>query len=175
MKFGEQILAHLTPEWRKQYVQYEELKKLIYDAFASEEGGGDVEQTELSAEQMRQHSVRFFALADDELTKVNLFYSMKIAEAQRKYHELQHDLDVSKAQLLQQDSAEKSKTRLFGGKDERSKNVQKLKFAFSEYYLNLVLIQNYQQLNNTGFRKILKKYDKLFQTDKGKMGNLKVP
>jgi len=42
-----------------------------------------------------------------------------------------------------------------------------LKLAFSEFYLMLVLLQNYQTLNFTGFRKILKKHDKLFQTVRG--------
>ena len=42
-----------------------------------------------------------------------------------------------------------------------------LKLAFSEFYLMLVLLQNYQTLNFTGFRKILKKHDKLFQTSRG--------
>ena len=42
-----------------------------------------------------------------------------------------------------------------------------LKLAFSEFYLMLVLLQNYQTLNYTGFRKILKKHDKLFQTSRG--------
>ena len=42
-----------------------------------------------------------------------------------------------------------------------------LKLAFSEFYLMLVLLQNYQTLNSTGFRKILKKHDKLFQTTRG--------
>ena len=42
-----------------------------------------------------------------------------------------------------------------------------LKLAFSEYYLMLVLLRNYQTLNYTGFRKILKKHDKLFETTRG--------
>lgn len=36
-----------------------------------------------------------------------------------------------------------------------------LKLALSEFYLSLVLLQNYQSLNFTGFRKILKKHDKV--------------
>lgn len=43
-----------------------------------------------------------------------------------------------------------------------------LKRALSELYLNLVLLQNFQQLNHTGFRKILKKYDKLARSSRGK-------
>lgn len=50
---------------------------------------------------------------------------------------------------------------------EQSKTIQQLKLAFSEFYLSLVLLQNYQQLNGTGFRKILKKHDKLFMNEKG--------
>ncbi len=56
--------------------------------------------------------------------------------------------------------------------DERTerkqyKNTSKLKAAFSEFYLMLALLQNYQLLNFNGFRKILKKHDKLFQTTRG--------
>ncbi|CAF3163840.1 unnamed protein product [Rotaria sp. Silwood2] len=47
------------------------------------------------------------------------------------------------------------------------KSLSNLKAAFSEFYLMLVLLQNYQVLNFTGFRKILKKHDKIFQTTRG--------
>ena len=57
-------------------------------------------------------------------------------------------------------------------REKQSQRVQyrkrsDLKLAFSEFYLMLVLLQNYQTLNFTGFRKILKKHDKLFQTTRG--------
>ena len=32
MKFGEQLASHLTPEWRKQYIEYERLKTMLYEA-----------------------------------------------------------------------------------------------------------------------------------------------
>lgn len=65
---------------------------------------------------------------------------------------------------------------------EQSKTAQQLKLAYSEFYLNLVLLQNFQQLkyfyqinskllytifSSTGFRKILKKHDKLMQNERG--------
>jgi len=48
-----------------------------------------------------------------------------------------------------------------------SRKLHDLKLAFSEFYLSLVLLQNYQNLNFTGFRKILKKHDKLMSTNSG--------
>lgn len=39
--------------------------------------------------------------------------------------------------------------------------MHELRLAFSEFYLSLILLQNYQNLNFTGFRKILKKHDKV--------------
>lgn len=57
-----------------------------------------------------------------------------------------------------------------GGKNKGKVNVRphlptrklrELKLAFSEFYLSLILLQNYQNLNYTGFRKILKKHDKV--------------
>ncbi|CAG9835977.1 unnamed protein product [Diabrotica balteata] len=48
-----------------------------------------------------------------------------------------------------------------------TRKLQELKLAFSEFYLSLILLQNYQTLNHTGFRKILKKHDKLLSTDVG--------
>jgi SPX domain protein involved in polyphosphate accumulation len=47
------------------------------------------------------------------------------------------------------------------------RKLNDLKLAFSEFYLMLVLLKNYQTLNFTGFRKILKKHDKLFETTRG--------
>ena len=51
---------------------------------------------------------------------------------------------------------------------QASKQRRILKRALSETYLNLILLQNFQQLNHTGFRKILKKHDKLAQSSRGK-------
>ena len=48
-----------------------------------------------------------------------------------------------------------------------TRKLHELKLAFSEFYLSLVLLQDYQNLNFTGFRKILKKHDKLLNTDAG--------
>ena len=100
--------------------------------------------------------------------KINNFYAEKLAEAKRKYATLS-------AELTQSSAPEKSKkeVRFFGiskntGEETKisGRKLTDLKLAFSEYYLSLVLLQNYQNLNYTGFRKILKKHDKNLTTGK---------
>jgi len=57
--------------------------------------------------------------------------------------------------------------QFFGVKKEPIRKLQDLKLAFSEFYLSLILLQNYQNLNYTGFKKILKKHDKMLCSDSG--------
>lgn len=52
-------------------------------------------------------------------------------------------------------------------KNHPARKLKELRFAFSEFYLSLVFLQNYQHLNFTGFRKILKKYDKVLHSELG--------
>jgi SPX domain protein involved in polyphosphate accumulation len=86
--------------------------------------------------------------------------SEKMAEATRKFAALQNELKISlgenknsnKSQLIQKTG---------GRSTVPARKIQELKLAFSEFYLSLILLQNYQNLNFTGFRKILKKHDKV--------------
>lgn len=81
----------------------------------------------------------------------------KLAEATRKFATLQTEL---------KSHFETIKPK--GGGDKKAiprRKVQELKLAFSEFYLSLILLQNYQNLNYTGFRKILKKHDKVSMVD----------
>jgi SPX domain protein involved in polyphosphate accumulation len=52
-------------------------------------------------------------------------------------------------------------------KRHRYRKLNDIKLAFSEFYLMIILLKNYQTLNYTGFCKILKKHDKLFETTRG--------
>jgi len=36
MKFAERLSALITPEWRKQYITYEEMKKMLYNAMENQ-------------------------------------------------------------------------------------------------------------------------------------------
>lgn len=103
----------------------------------------------------------FFHYCDLELKKINTFYSEKLAEATRKFAGLMAELKEANEQAQRHSKKNAHKTQI------PARKVQELKLAFSEFYLSLILLQNYQNLNYTGFRKILKKHDKLLRVDHG--------
>ncbi|XP_078488792.1 xenotropic and polytropic retrovirus receptor 1 homolog [Ciona intestinalis] len=174
MKFGANLQAHLTPEWRSQYIDYEVLKNMLYECKddAPNSEFGTSEETDRHIALFEEN---FFAECDVQLTKVNTFFAEKQAEATRKFALLQSELQAHKNSLLTNpNSVSKLRRRLPRGRlfmrdkeKVRIKTIIDLKLAFSEYYLSLILLQNYQELNFTGFRKILKKHDKVLDTDKG--------
>lgn len=103
----------------------------------------------------------FFHYCEQELKKINTFYSEKMAEATRKYAALSTELKEAI------EAAQKSTKKSVQKAGIPTRKAQELKLAFSEFYLSLILLQNYQNLNHTGFRKILKKHDKLLRVEYG--------
>lgn len=95
----------------------------------------------------------------------SLIHTEKLAEATRKYANLRTEL----AEILEDEFQTKKSMskKLLRKKTHPARKLQDLKLAFSEFYLGLILLQNYQTLNFTGFRKILKKHDKLLTCDLG--------
>lgn len=117
----------------------------------------------------------FLMECQNELTRVNNFFLEKLSEARRKHNTLKiqllayshvpghtsSDLSIGSNRIAshlpnrRRSSAEKKMTQ------------RQLRSAYSEFYLSLVLLQNYQSLNETGFRKICKKYDKYLRSTAG--------
>jgi len=153
MKFAEHLGAHITPEWRKQYIQYEEMKAMLYAAL-EQAPCAEVVEEEVLTRYFARFDETFFTYCDKELAKINTFYSEKIAEATRKFAMLKSELEGSEFEQTKKKKIQRRK-------------VMDLKLAFSEFYLSLILLQNYQNLNFTGFRKILKKHDKMLRTEAG--------
>ncbi|XP_053949106.1 xenotropic and polytropic retrovirus receptor 1-like [Anastrepha ludens] len=162
MRFSQKLGTFLTPEWRSQYINYELLKEMLTSAVEN----APTDQSDLRAVQSYYaiFDDRFFERCDMELQKVNTFYAEKLAEAKRKHAALKTELKKSL-------NAAEQRGRIsiidFSTILPRRK-AKDFRFAFSELYLGLVLLQNYQSLNHTGFRKILKKHDKLLRNPKGK-------
>uniref|UniRef100_A0A8D3B496 Xenotropic and polytropic retrovirus receptor 1 n=1 Tax=Scophthalmus maximus TaxID=52904 RepID=A0A8D3B496_SCOMX len=172
MKFTEHLSAHITPEWRKQYIQYEAFKDMLY---AAQDQAPSIEVTDEDTVKRyyAKFEEKFFQTCEKELAKINTFYSEKLAEAQRRFatlqNELQSSLDAQRESAANAQGLRRRKTVFALSQQERCKhrNIKDLQLAFSEFYLSLILLQNYQNLNFTGFRKILKKHDKILETSRG--------
>lgn len=171
MKFAEHLSSHITPEWRKQYLQYEAFKDMLY---AAQDQAPSIEVTD--DDTVKRYYAKFeesfFQTCEKELLKINTFYSEKLAEAQRRSATLQNELQSSldaQRESVTPPGLRRRKTVFNRSQEERCqhRNIKDLKLAFSEFYLSLILLQNYQNLNFTGFRKILKKHDKILDTSRG--------
>ncbi|XP_017159879.1 xenotropic and polytropic retrovirus receptor 1a [Poecilia reticulata] len=171
MKFAEHLSSHITPEWRKQYLRYEAFKEMLYSA-QDQAPSIEVTDEDTVKRYYAKFEERFFQNCEKELLKINTFYSEKLAEAQRRFATLQNELQSSMDAQRERNAPSglrKRRTLFHLTQEERSKNhnIMDLKLAFSEFYLSLILLQNYQNLNFTGFRKILKKHDKILDTTRG--------
>uniref|UniRef100_A0A672KAI8 Xenotropic and polytropic retrovirus receptor 1 homolog n=1 Tax=Sinocyclocheilus grahami TaxID=75366 RepID=A0A672KAI8_SINGR len=171
MKFAEHLSAHITPEWRKQYIQYEAFKEMLY---AAQDQAPSIEVTDEDTVKRyyAKFEEKFFQTCEKELSKINTFYSEKLAEAQRRFATLQNELQSSLDAQRESNvpglrSHRKTVFPLSNKERNKHRNIKDLQLAFSEFYLSLILLQNYQNLNFTGFRKILKKHDKILDTQRG--------
>lgn len=96
-------------------------------------------------------------------------FTEKLAEATRRFASLNNELsDILSVSEDVQTGNHKARYRrhILHKKPVSASKLQELKLAFSEFYLFLILLQNYQNLNFTGFRKILKKHDKVGRLSK---------
>ncbi|XP_037710436.1 xenotropic and polytropic retrovirus receptor 1 [Drosophila subpulchrella] len=167
MKFGQTLDTLMVPEWRQQYMNYNELKNMILNAV-------DKAPNRSSANNAyyRDFEILFFATCKVELTKVNDFFVHKQAEAHRKLATLNFQLTLMGRHRTQQDPrgsiSSRASTSSRSLHDNRKKPpLNKLRLAMSEFYLSLIMLQNYQTLNMTAFRKICKKYDKNLKSEAG--------
>ena len=169
MKFAKHLGTHITPEWRKQYIQYEEMKAMLYKALELAPSA-EVLGEEVPKRYFACFDEAFFTFCTKELTKINAFYFEKLTAATQKFVALKSDLEGTKEKSLRMLTNTFAKEVLRTEEKNRRlprRKVLDLKLAFSEFYLSLILLQNYQNLNFTGFQKILKKHDKLLHTEAG--------
>lgn len=76
MKFAEHLLAHITPEWRKQYIHYEELKIRLYHV-AEKAPAPESVDPEALVRYFTAFDEEFFQQCERELTNINTFFSGK--------------------------------------------------------------------------------------------------
>lgn len=76
----------------------------------------------------------------------------------------QTDVDLQHLQTKSETTPQSKKKIISSYKNK----INQLKFAFRELYFNLVLFEQYTQLNYTGFEQILRKHDRMFASTLGR-------
>ncbi|KAJ1778353.1 phosphate system positive regulatory protein pho81, partial [Coemansia sp. RSA 1824] len=142
MKFGKHIQAQTIPEWAAHYMSYKALKKIINEL--SVPLSPSINPAEAAKQRLRTVKAAFFFQVDRELEKVNTFYVQKEADAQVRLKSL----------------IEKQRNLRSRGPRNRTATIRALHEAFLNSRHDLDKLQNFVEINNTGFRKILKKWDK---------------
>ncbi|KAG2781177.1 hypothetical protein PC129_g20389 [Phytophthora cactorum] len=174
MKFGKQLEISANPEWRDNYVQYKRLKRLIKRvAFEVEKkqnkqkklqqkmehNAGDV-QLQVTVDEthpllkpvvddVQDAKDQFWEVLDTNLKIVNDFYVGKVVTLTRSVGEFETMLED-----------EKNPT---GHVHTRSRTHSQADHGFAalqEIYDTLVDLRTFVQINHSGFRKIVKKFDK---------------
>ena len=97
----------------------------------------------------------FFEEVQRELDGVDRFFRKQEAKLLYQFREIEEAVNILMAAIANSGSRKLNRKR------------EALKEVISEYYLSITLLQNFQQLNHTGFRKILKKFDKLARSERG--------
>ncbi|KAF9932037.1 phosphate system positive regulatory protein pho81 [Linnemannia zychae] len=161
MKFGKQIQFQQIPEWQSHYMSYKGLKKIINSLIqekaqisvtiaaspppASSEEGAAVQLEDENSTFLQSQKAAFFFKLERELEKVNSFYLQKESELKVRLRSL---IDKEKIILSRQ------------GRPGTNSSINSLKEAFKQFEQDLSKLQKFVETNGTGFRKILKKWDK---------------
>lgn len=123
-------------------MNYKGLKKIIKELSSPLTPG--ISPNEASKLRLQTVKAAFFSQVDRELEKVNSFYLQKEADTKSRLRYL-----IDKKMLLRS-----------RGPRNRATTIHALREAFLNSRHGLDKLQNFVEVNNTGFRKILKKWDK---------------
>ncbi|KAF9433256.1 phosphate system positive regulatory protein pho81 [Entomortierella beljakovae] len=157
MKFGKQIQFQQITEWQNHYMSYKGLKKIINSliqdkaqtsltiAASPPPGSTPVIPEDEYSKFLQSQKAAFFFKLERELEKVNSFYLQKESELKVRLRSL---IDKEKVILSRQ------------GRPGTSSSINSLKEAFRQFEQDLSKLQKFVETNGTGFRKILKKWDK---------------
>ncbi|KAL1917087.1 uncharacterized protein VTP21DRAFT_5285 [Calcarisporiella thermophila] len=158
MKFGKQLINLQVPEWAPYYLNYKALKKIIGslqnapvdtapDAATISVAAAGVPDAD-PAKTLQSIKAAFFFRLERELEKINQFYLQKEAELNVRLRTL---VDKKKI-VLARDEQLMTHHKLT--------SLTSLQEAFHQFEHDLNKLQKFVEINGTGFRKILKKWDK---------------
>ncbi|CAO1628880.1 unnamed protein product [Sympodiomycopsis kandeliae] len=167
MKFGKQLQSNQIPGWSAAYLDYKFLKKIINSLEKGRLGDAALFATGVrpeyeadstsaqilprleGADELQAHKAAFFFKLERELEKINAFYLQKEAE-----------LRVRLKTLTDKRSLITAKRGAIAKLSKESPAFYALYEGFRYFEKDLGKLQQFIEINATGFRKILKKWDK---------------
>ncbi|OAY62452.1 SPX domain-containing protein 3 [Manihot esculenta] len=148
MKFGKRLkqqIQETLPDWRDKYLSYKELKKLVrLLSSAPLLSGGSIEYAKAEAE--------FVHMLNNEIDKFNSFFMEQEEDFIIRHKELQ--------QRIQSVIDSWGPNGSHPSEAEYKKEISKIRKDIIDFHGEMVLLENYSNINYTGLGKILKKYDK---------------
>ena len=146
MKFGKTLLSQQLPEYSAYYINYKALKKIIKSLAAGSENETLLDDNGNQQTRIQANKATFFFKLERELDKVNAFYLQKEVELRARFTAL-----LEKKRTILARSSKQSRT---------SAKFIVLQEGFQQFERDLNKLQQYVELNATGFYKALKKWDK---------------
>ncbi|KAG2660528.1 SPX domain-containing membrane protein OsI_08463 [Panicum virgatum] len=134
VNFGKRLMADHLEEWREYYINYKMMKKKVKQY---------VQQTQTGGKNREQVLKEFSRVLDDQIEKIVLF----LLQQQGHLASRIEDLGEQRAALMEQSDISQ---------------ICQLREAYREVGYDLVKLLRFLDINATGIRKILKKFDKRF-------------
>ncbi|THH13892.1 hypothetical protein EW146_g6378 [Bondarzewia mesenterica] len=189
-QFGKQLQAEIIPGWSEYYLDYKFLKKIVSSLAAKRPGSeaaslalgirpgdllsqapassvGNTDSTSIEFDEpsilswygqeddrgpdFQAHKAAFFFKLERELEKINAFYLRKEAELKLRLETLLSKRRAAALRVLPDDI------------DDTTQNYVEWKAVEEGFHLlerDIAKLQQFIEINATGFRKILKKWDK---------------
>ncbi|CAN6240560.1 unnamed protein product [Urochloa humidicola] len=134
VNFGKKLMVDQVEEWKGYYINYKLMKKMLRQY---------VEQTQHGGKDREQVLKEFSRILDDQIERIVLF----LLQQQGRLASRIEELGEKRTALLEQyDIAQ----------------VSQLRDAYREVGFDLIKLLRFVDINATGIRKILKKFDKRF-------------
>ncbi|KAF7010359.1 hypothetical protein CFC21_024780 [Triticum aestivum] len=134
VNFGKKLMADQVEEWKGYYINYKLMKKLLKQY---------VQQTQIGGKDCEQVLKEFSRILDDQIERIVLFLLQQQGHLSRRIEEL----GAQRAAIMQQVDT----SRVF-----------QLREDYRDVGRDLVKLLRFVDMNATGLRKILKKFDKRF-------------
>ncbi|KAJ3159222.1 Glycerophosphocholine phosphodiesterase [Geranomyces michiganensis] len=147
MKFGRTLGQYQNPEWASQYLAYKSLKRLIKQIKRVQGQQGNGAGPPAGSATSADMRAAFVKMVDQEAAKVNSFFLTQRGITQRRLKSSQDRLERPGARTYAED--------------------EDLVDTINEIRVYLYLVLRFVEMNKTGFRKILKKFDKKLGVEQG--------